>query len=171
MPVQLSAKFETDLVAPRTLATILREQNRATGRDIIRFVVRGKFSRSAYSEHPGVVRRRSAKYAAWKSKRVGHDIPLVLTGALKAALSNEGQYAKITATRNGGRVYLRAPWSGAGKAKRGGGFTKQGFRESVRQELEAVSPRQRDMLAKRQEAYFEKAINDPKNRRKRRKRG
>lgn len=156
MPVQMSGTFETDLVTPRTLNTIRRNMNEATGKDVVRFVVAGKFRPSAYSEHPGVVRRRSQKYAAWKLKKVGHATPNVLSGRTRALLSTPGPHARITKTANGGRVYLKAPPH------------IKAWRESTRQEMEAVSPRQRDMLARRQEEFFGKAINDPKNRRKRR---
>lgn len=47
---------------------------------------------------------RSAKYTARKRRRVGHSIPLVLTGRLRDEIKKN---VKITATQHGGRIRSR----------------------------------------------------------------
>ena len=167
MVVQLAAKFTSDLVTAGTLNRIKRENNERTGDDIVQYVVPSKFTRSAYSKFPGVVRRRNKNYRKWKERKVGHDIPNVLTGKLKETFRAGGSGIRITRTANGGRVIMRVYWAAAGRLKSDGTLVKSGIRESQRQELEYVSPEQNDMLAKRQADRFVKAVNDPKNRRKR----
>lgn len=167
MVVQLSAKFQTDLVTAGTLNKIKRENNERTGKDIVQYVVPSKFTLSAYSEFAGVVRKRNKNYRAWKQKKVGHEIPNVLTGQLKETFRSGGPGIRITKTANGGRVIMRVYWAAAGRMKANGTLVKSGIRESQRQELEYVSPKQNDMLAKRQADRFVAAVNDPKNRRKR----
>ena len=167
MVVQIAAKFTSDLVTAGTLNKIKRDNNERTGEDIIQYVQPTKFTRSAYSKFPGVVRRRNKNYRRWKERKVGHDIPNVLTGKLKETFRKGGGGYRITRTANGGRVIFRVYWAAAGRYKSDGTLVKSGIRESQRQELEYVSPEQSDMLAKRQADRFVKAVNDPKNRRKR----
>ncbi len=149
MPVQLSTKFETDLVPARALSRIRRDVNRAGGKHVVESQLPGKFKTSAYRDYPGVVRKRSQKYTAWKRKKVGHEIPNVLSGRMSGYLPAN---ARITATANGGRVYLRNYFP---------------MREATRQEMEAVSDRGRDRMAAVMEREFVKQIHDPANRRKR----
>ena len=73
MVVQLAAKFTSDLVTASKLNEIKRNNNEATGKDIIQYVVPTKFTRAAYSKFPGVVRRRNKNYRKWKERKVGHD--------------------------------------------------------------------------------------------------
>lgn len=164
MVVAIQTSMTTNLVTARQLNTIRREINRATGQYIIDKVLPVKFTRSAYYEYPGIVKRRSKGYTARKRKQVGHDIPWRLTGASARDIPASAQ---ITATANGGRVKLRANWAGKATQKRGGKIARRGMRESQRQELEAVSQRQVERIARLQEKMFLAAINDPKNQRKR----
>jgi len=166
MPVQLSMEMSSDLVTARTLNRIRRENNERVGKDIVQYVLPVKFTRQAYTEYPGVVRPRRRDYAKSKRARVGHDIPNVLTGKLRDTLRAGGSGYKITRTAKGGKLKIRFYWAGAGRME-GGRVIRSGARESQRQELEAVSDRQRDMLAKRMRDRFIAAVNDPANRRKR----
>lgn len=166
MPVQLGMTFESDLVTARTLNRIRGENNERTGKDIVQYVLPAKFKTQAYAEYPGIVRPRQRKYARWKRAKVGHDIPNVLTGKLRDSLKAGRGGVRLTWTANGGRAYIRFYWASAGKMV-GGKLVKSGARASQRQEMEAVSDRQRDMLAKRQVERFTAAVNDPANRRKR----
>ena len=167
MVVQLAAKFTSDLVTASTLNRIKRENNERTGEDVIQYVQPPKFTRAAYSRFAGVVRKRNKNYRRWKQNKVGHDIPNVLTGKLKETFRKGGGGYRITRTANGVKVIFRVYWAAAGRYKSDGTLVKTGIRESQRQELEHVSDDQRDMLAKRQADRFVKAVNDPKNRRKR----
>lgn len=171
MVTQLHAKFETTLMTSRNLNSVRRDINQKTGEWIVTKKLPVNFSRSAYYEYPNVVRKRSKAYAKWKKNKVGHDIPWRLTGASAQQIPADAKARGITKTANGGKVKLRARWGGKALTKKGGGFAKQGMRESQRQELEAISPRQRDRMAKLQERLFADALKDPKNLRKRRRKG
>ena len=164
MVVQLAAKFTSDLVTAGTLTTIRRTVNRETGQYIVDKILPSKFTESIKYDIPHVYQRRGQKYEARKRRRLGHATPWVYTGNAKRTIP---QTARITATSNGGRVIVRAPWAGKAKTKKDGGFAKQGFQEFQRQELEAVGKRQLERLAARQQKVFTREINDPKNRRKR----
>jgi len=150
MPMQLAGELTSDLVTARGLNTIRREMNRDTGRYVVDTILSVKTTRSAYYEYPGIVNPRTPAYARRKRAQVGHDIPNVLTGRTREFVPAN---ARVTATANGGRVYLRGPHP---------------WREAQRQEWEAISARQRDRMAKRQERFFAAAIEKPEHRRRRR---
>lgn len=149
MTTAFHSTLTTDLVPKRTAARILRDVNRYVGSYIANTILPRKFSRQAYLEYPDVIRRRSKRYAAYKRKRVGHDIPNVLTGKMHRYVHQE---SRITATQHGGRVYIRNYFP---------------MRAHQRQELEVVSGRDKTRIAKEQETLFERLVNDPRFRRKR----
>ena len=148
--IGLSIDLTTDQVPVRKLNRIRRETNRAAGEFIAGKLLPQKFTRSAYYE--GTADRRSRKYAERKSRKVGHDIPLVYSGRMKRAVLSSAR-SRITATADGGKVrpknYFPMP-------------------DYMRNELERLSPRQVRRLAKLMEEKFTAAVNDPANRRKRR---
>lgn len=146
----LSINLTSDLVTKATLNRIRRAVNGDAGDWIIETVVPAKFTRSAY--HEGTAQRRTRKYRERKMRKVGHDIPLVLTGRMRSEVTRS---AKRTATANGGRVKLRNYFPMSGE---------------MRGELETLSPRQTQRLARRMERQFEREVNDPANRRKRKRR-
>lgn len=144
----LSIRLDSDLVTARTLNRIRRKVNEDAGDWIIDVVLPSKFTRGAYFE--GTALPRTRKYRERKMRKVGHDIPLLLTGRMKSEVTSS---AKRTATANGGRVKLRNYFP---------------MRGEMRGELETLSPRQTERLARRMEREFERQVNDPANRRKRR---
>lgn len=152
MAMQLNMEFTTDLVNKRTLNTILRDTNRQVGRYVGKTVLPYKFNRYAYTAYPGIVKPRAEKYAKRKWRRLGHNIPNVYTGVMKRYVLSEGAGHTITATRNGGRVYIRNYFK---------------MRESQRQELEALNDTDRGKMAKTAEEYFMRQIGLKKNQRKR----
>lgn len=148
--MQISMEFTTDIVTKRVYNTIMRDTNRRVGQEVAKKVLPLKFNRYAYTAYPGVVMRRTQGYAKAKRKKVGHDIPNVYTGQMKAYVLSSGH--TITATRNGGRVYIRNYFK---------------MRESQRQELEVLNERDRGRMAKTAEEYFTRQIGLKKNQRKR----
>jgi hypothetical protein len=155
MALQVGFKFEVDTLRPRDAATVMRETNRHVG-EYYRKQTQSKFQKSAYTEFPGIVQRRSKKYTAFKMRKVGHDIPNKLSG-LSEWMVPAGAY--VTATSSGGRIRYKAP-----------PHIKK-WREAQRQEFEAVSDRQRVGAAKTAETFFGNEIKKAKYRRKRRRKG
>lgn len=163
MPVQMSFNFTSDRVTARTLNRIRRENNERAGKDIVQYVIPGKFKQSAYTEYPGVVRPRQKKYAAIKRKRVGHDIPNVLTGRLRDSLKASGDGTRVTATAGRGTVYIRVYWASKGKQLPNGKVIRSGIKESQRQELEAMSPQDLGLISRRMQERFIEEIKNPAN--------
>ena len=162
MSVQLSVSMESDLVSPRELNGIRNSVNRAAGEFIVKNPLRTRFTKRLYQELPGVAQRRSKKYEAMKRRRYGHDTPNVLTGRLKKDMPAT---AKVTATASGGKVKLRAYWAGAASKDKRGRISRQGMRESQRQEFETLSNREKQELATSMEKDFTKQVFFPAFRR------
>ena len=156
MPTQISYDFQTDVVNKRTHNRIIREANRKVGEFISNKVLPRKFSRHAYLDYPGVVRRRSRDYQRRKRAKVGHDIPNVLTGAMRGYVLTDNVGNKITATRNGGRVYIR-------------NYFPMPARQRL--ELEAINDRDRSNMATTAAKHWFHEIGLKKNQRKRRVKG
>jgi hypothetical protein len=169
MVAQISVTMTTDLVEPRNLNRIRNGVNRFAGEEqIVKKFLPNRFTLGIYNELPGTARPRSRNYTRRKLRQVGHAIPNVLTGRLRRDMPAT---ARVTATTNGGKVHLRAYWAGTAKTTPDGRVIRQGMRESQRQEFETLGPRERQRLAKAMEREFLKQINDPANRRKRRRKG
>lgn len=162
--IGLSVGMSTDLVTNATLAKIRRDVNREAGKYITGPLLQSKFSQSV--KYDGGYTGRSPKYQRWKLRKVGHNIPNVLSGKLKQLLPQDAAN-RITATQNGGKVQLRPYWSAAGVYKSNGKVRRSGFTEKQRQEFEFIGRRQQQRLARHMENSFIEQINDPKNRRKR----
>jgi hypothetical protein len=163
--IQFSVGMTTDIVTNSTLAKIRRDVNREAGKYIATGpILKSKFTQSV--KYDGGYTGRSPKYQRWKLRKVGHNIPNVLSGKLKQLLPQDAAN-RVKATQNGGNVTLRPYWSGAGSYKSNGKVRTSGFRESQRQEFEHLGSRQQQRLANHMRDSFLKQINDPKNARKR----
>lgn len=146
----LSLNLTTDTLTKRGVNKARRATNEAAGDYVLEKVVPSKFTRSAYYEG---TQRRSRKYAERKLRKVGHDIPLVYTGRMKRHVRRN---ARATATANGGRVYLKNYFP----------MTRE-----MRGELERLSARQVERLAKFMERDFAEQVGKSENKRTRRRRG
>ena len=162
--IALSVGMSTDIVTLSTLAKIRKQVNVDAGTYITGPILKSKFSQSI--KYDGGYTGRSPKYQKWKQRKVGHNIPNVLSGKLKEYLPKDAAQ-RITATQNGGNVKLRPYWSAAGVYKSNGKVRKSGFLEKQRQEMEFMGSRQQQRLANHMRDSFLKQINDPKNARKR----
>lgn len=164
MPIQVGFQFDVTLLRKRDVPKLMNAANRFTGYAIRNYVTPKKFTMSAYSEYPGIVRRRSTAYNRRKMRRVGHTIPNVLTGETKSKII---PMSTVTATSSGGRLVLRSPWSGKGKQKRDGTIVRQGWKEAQRQEHEAMNDRDRDRITREQERFVRVEMRKPEYQRKR----
>ncbi len=132
MALQLAFELTTRLVTKRSHNKILNELNREV-MERIRDEFWPKHFLNVPETSPGGggydYARRTEKYQRDKLKKYGHNLPLVLTGALRATV---GPSATITATANRGRLRSHSPHF---------------LRLRNKRELEAVSNRERATLA------------------------
>ncbi|MFH5806330.1 hypothetical protein [Alienimonas sp. DA493] len=148
--IAFQMRMTTNQVTKAVLNRILRETNREAGDWIVEKILPAKFEVSAY--HEGTAEPRTRQYVERKRKKVGHNKPLVYSGETRRfVLAN----ARVTATANRGRVKIKAPFPMPAK---------------MRQELEAVSPRQSDRLADFMVRTLTQKLEAPENQRKRRRR-
>jgi hypothetical protein len=157
MVTAISWTVTQDCVTSRTHGQLMNRLNREAlerhaTRNLPRHFEGGATARYGY-------RVRSAKYNAWKGRRVGHTIPLVLTGQTKEhVLAN----VQITATRNRGRLRSRGRTFGKGLG---------GLSAEMRSEIERVMPSEKAELAQWFANEYTRLCTTAEYRRKRRRRG
>lgn len=106
---------------------------------------------------------RNKKYVEGKIRKFGGDAanPNVRTGKLKRFIRNNA-LGRITATQYRSRVRMSAYWT-ASKNNKNAGFTPE-----RRREMEVITPQERIEIANDVHGEYVKQINDPSNRRIRR---
>lgn len=151
----ISVELRSDLLTTRQHAKIMREVNREIMERHRRLILRRHFEGTPETRAGGAwdYAPRSLKYNRWKKKKVGHTIPLVLTGQLKYLVM---MTSKITATQHQSRLYVRGYFP---------------MRQELRNEIEAVSKQDAATLVKWASKEYLTRANDPENRRKRSRKG
>lgn len=153
MAVEISANFTTDLVTKRTHNKILREVNREVGEFVAARILPGKFKRTAFRKYSSVFHTRSLKYRKRKRAKHGSASPNVATGKMKRHILTPGLGHKVRATSSGGNVHIKNYFA---------------MPKWQRREMEVLNNRDRAGMAEIAEGEYFKRVNDPDNRRKRR---
>jgi len=148
----ISVELRSDLLTTRQHAKIMRDVNREIMERHRRLILRRHFEGTPETRAGGAwdYAPRSLKYNRWKKRKVGHTIPLVLTGKLKQIVLTQ---SKITATQHRSRLYVRGYFP---------------MKPELRDEIEAVSSQDAAALVKWAKKEYIDRANDPANRRKRR---
>lgn len=122
-------KIERTFLSKRNHRKVLNQCNREAMERVRDRFMKIKFTQSAFYEYPGVYERRRESYVRRKIRRVGHNRPLVLSGQMQRYTQSN---SIVRATYKGGSLTIRNYFR---------------MREQMRNELEALSRRQKARLA------------------------
>jgi hypothetical protein len=152
--IGLKFTIESNLVTARAHGQIMRELNRGIleqwqWRYLAKHFEGGATARYGY-------RKRSARYTAWKGRRYGHTIPLVLTGGTRDAVRSG---VKITATQHRATLKTRGRRFSSGKL---GGLTAE-----MRGEIEKITPAEQQALKAWAQKEYIRLVRKPEYKRRR----
>lgn len=164
MVLAFQIQMEESLVTKRGHKRIMNKLNRQTlARHRDRELPK-HFERNAMTSPGGAYgyKRRTLKYNRYKGRQKGHVKPLVFSGALRRTILAT---AKVRATASGGSLRATGPRvtdEGTGRS-----YWLLQFRKESREEIEAISPNEEKLMARRFARDYARYAERPEFQRKR----